>query len=25
VARPTVYDLLQRHGLGGGPVRPEAE
>jgi two-component system NtrC family response regulator len=20
VARPTVYDLLQRHGLGGGPA-----
>ena len=25
VARPTVYDLMQRHGLGGGPARPEAE
>jgi two-component system NtrC family response regulator len=25
VARPTVYDLLQRHGLGGEPARPEAE
>jgi two-component system NtrC family response regulator len=25
VARPTVYDLLQRHGLGGGPVRPETD
>ena len=25
VARPTVYDLLQRHGIGGGLARPEAE
>jgi two-component system NtrC family response regulator len=25
VARPTVYDLMQRHGLGGGPARPESE